>query len=1076
MQKAKKKLLVFLASAMSFCLALSAAFGLVDYTVDAEATAVQTTSLFTASSTTFVEGKGSARGSVEFSTGETLIGETKGLKVSKITGTSTTQSGKHWYYAVNETFYGNSGIEYVFTENGYEGVSFVYTDLQGERVVTVIVVPEYNANYYGGVVAGKDYVAASTYAVHTLAGTAKQTVTFTKDFTAGATNGGNKKALTDLGSGFLPKRGEKNAIKLEFGASALSVKMANASGALTEVVAFDYATYPAMKNIRDGGYKLCITDGDGRAASDDGVIKRGGWVLNNNSAAATPSLISINGVALSGATVTPTVSHAEISYAGESFDGTNYVIGLKKGAELNDFTYQTFLGYTSAGYGDLRYPTGGETNTVSYAGAAAFATKEYGDYPITVTCDGGSKDYVVRVGMQASDLISTSTQLNMTAGKAIGSFVGTEITPKTNSRDSMHWKYTIGGTFYGNSEMEYTFATASSGYEEGFSITVADVNEQRVFQAVIVPDVSGVANKNYFGGVFAETERNSETKEFPFHTLTAAGAKTQVTLISKFSTGVAGAAELKNHTRLGAIAGGGFLPKYDEKFTFKLEFGESALSVKMMTATGTMAEVYAFDYATYPEVAALRTNGYKLRVADGDDGGDGGDRWALFANWCSMSPSLLSINGTATDSNAVGVSFSDATISYTGEFVEGGKNVIELDETDELSSFRVVAKYTIGGTLLLGDFDVRAMATERFSTKAIGDHDFTFAYGDATKEYVVRVKANVPQFSLNEVEGYTVLSKSENQAVTAAKTDVLAEDKKDGTLDAANVQISVKKPGATSYTPYDSFTFNPEEFGVYTIRYTIVNSASVEGSIERTVRYVASRPQVTLSAEIDTLGFVGKKIALPEANAGATLAVVFNGEALTLTNREFTPEEEGNYEVTYTYTDENGVTAVKQVTIVVREDYEVPVITVEEAPNGLRVGDLLTVPSATATDNSDGNVTVKVEILFNGLKVGEKQVTTAEVGYYTIVYTATDRAGNVANKYVDVFVGAVETGEPFENPPMKTWQILVIVGVCVAVVAIGGVTALLIVKSKKKKAVKEGEEQENEPKAAKKKQQNKKQK
>lgn len=72
-----------------------------------------------------------------------LYDDVKGLKVA---GDGSGRKNMHWYYTVNGTFYGNSSIEYVFSTastNVSEATSFVYTDVSGKRLFTVLIAPEH---------------------------------------------------------------------------------------------------------------------------------------------------------------------------------------------------------------------------------------------------------------------------------------------------------------------------------------------------------------------------------------------------------------------------------------------------------------------------------------------------------------------------------------------------------------------------------------------------------------------------------------------------------------------------------------------------------------------------------------------------------------------------------------------------------------------------------------------------------------------------------------------------------------------------------------------------------------------
>ncbi|MBQ8343033.1 MAG: metallophosphoesterase [Clostridia bacterium] len=73
----------------------------------------------------------------------------------------------------------------------------------------------------------------------------------------------------------------------------------------------------------------------------------------------------------------------------------------------------------------------------------------------------------------------------------------------------------------------------------------------------------------------------------------------------------------------------------------------------------------------------------------------------------------------------------------------------------------------------------------------------------------------------------------------------------------------------------------------------------------------------------------------------------------------------------------------------------------------LKVGDKITIPTVTATDDKDGDVTVYVSfgtMMFqNPVQMGE-EITFEFAGNYVLKYTAQDEAGNVAEKTINVTV------------------------------------------------------------------------
>jgi hypothetical protein len=110
-------------------------------------------------------------------------------------------------------------------------------------------------------------------------------------------------------------------------------------------------------------------------------------------------------------------------------------------------------------------------------------------------------------------------------------------------------------------------------------------------------------------------------------------------------------------------------------------------------------------------------------------------------------------------------------------------------------------------------------------------------------------------------------------------------------------------------------------------------------------------------------------------------------------------------------------------------DTEAPVITVTGVPTSCAVGETVTLPAATATDNVDGDVSSKVKVTVSQLKadgetvnrdiIYEKagnveqsfEVSSNTLLAYRIVYTCKDAAGNKSEtSFVLLAVADNETG------------------------------------------------------------------
>lgn len=1019
MIKRRNGLLAFMLAIATGCTALACVLFGGSVTARADSLQKNTTDLFSSYTYNKKENGVDVEKELTFTPSTVLYDSVKGVKVTGEDGYSEDTRGNiHWYYTVNGTFYGDSSIEYVFATTRWElneATSFVYTDVNGNRLLSVLIVPkEYGSveNLYGGVYAEKDRTDAG-FGVHTL--TVDGTKTEVQVSTAFENMAANREAFTNLGNGFLPVAAVKNAIKIDFRETGLSVLMLGADGKMVEVVAFDYDEYPQMKDMEKNGYKLRISDGD-----DYGVDQRRAWSLLENWGSAFPSVISVNGLALTEEKVSVSETFADILYEeGETFDGTNAVIALSEGKSLGSFSYASFLGITTADYGELRFPEVYQSGKIKYPEGEKYSKKACGEYSVSVPYGNIEKNYKLVIGRDYSEILDLGNEgsITLTPASRVNAYTGALL-----QTDTRHWLYGIKGNFSDNSRIEYSFTTQSI---EATSFIYYGADGKRVFTVFLVPSATNRSAGSYYGGLYLESEyKNVTTSSYTYanseyaqtygetidvslydiHTVTKAGEKKTAQFIKNTNdpTFIAGVADRGNRKALeNAVGGDGFLPAYDGKFAISLLFGEDALSVQMDDKNGNSVEVVSLPYKTYPEVESMRT-GYTLKIGSG--AGEERD-YALMQNEKGNIPSLLSINGENLDGVYPEITYTDWEITHKHETIEGTKNVIEINRTDDLGAFYVTASYTFGGILLDRVVEVPIYADETFGEKTAGEYEYTFVYGGEkngiAKQYTIRVIDPVPQLSLRkDLNGYETIFKDKNQMLKASPDDVIAEDKLDGVL--SNVTIEVKAPNRTEFVAYDTFTLG--EYGLYTIRYSATNSCGLVGSVERVVRYMPSQLEIELSGELPSVAYTGKKVVLPTANVAATVSVIFEGKTIEIVDSGFTPYEVGDYEITYTYTDDYEVTAVLQAKIVVLSDVTSPVITVREVSGNYKVGDKLIAPTASAIDEADGEVQVTTAIYFEEKQVGDSEVTTEKAGIYTIVYTAMDSSGNPARKDVQVFV------------------------------------------------------------------------
>ena len=166
----------------------------------------------------------------------------------------------------------------------------------------------------------------------------------------------------------------------------------------------------------------------------------------------------------------------------------------------------------------------------------------------------------------------------------------------------------------------------------------------------------------------------------------------------------------------------------------------------------------------------------------------------------------------------------------------------------------------------------------------------------------------------------------------------------------------------------------------------------------------------------DTYSDLGATITGPagDTNLGIS-ASVDGGAATTPAQVSLDTSAAGTHTIVYSATDQHGVigTATRTVIVAGRDatsspgrptDATAPVVTLHgDATVALTVGDAWTEPGATATDDTDGNLTSDI------IETGSVDTSTA--GAYTLTYSATDAAGNTRSATRTVIVSAAaDTG------------------------------------------------------------------
>jgi len=208
--------------------------------------------------------------------------------------------------------------------------------------------------------------------------------------------------------------------------------------------------------------------------------------------------------------------------------------------------------------------------------------------------------------------------------------------------------------------------------------------------------------------------------------------------------------------------------------------------------------------------------------------------------------------------------------------------------------------------------------------------------------------------------------------------------------------------------------------GTYTITYTTTDAAGNSDTATRTINVTAAPLVADTTAPVITLNGASSVSIVESTNytdVGATAFDNIDGTIAVTSTDNVNINTVGTYTVTYSATDAagNNATATRTVNVtaapVVVSDTTDPVITLNgDNPITIVEGTSYTDAGATATDNVDGSVTV----------TSTGSVNTNTIGIYTILYTATDVAGNsvsatrtvnvIANPSIDNNLGGTDGG------------------------------------------------------------------
>ncbi|MDG1823266.1 MAG: DUF5011 domain-containing protein, partial [Flavobacteriaceae bacterium] len=217
----------------------------------------------------------------------------------------------------------------------------------------------------------------------------------------------------------------------------------------------------------------------------------------------------------------------------------------------------------------------------------------------------------------------------------------------------------------------------------------------------------------------------------------------------------------------------------------------------------------------------------------------------------------------------------------------------------------------------------------------------------------------------------------------------IAEDAEDGNI----------SPNIVVANPVDV-----NSLGDYTITYNVQDSSgNVATQVTRTVTVVdTSKPVITLIGN----STVTQEVFTPYVDAGAEATDSYEGNITgdIVTVNPVNTTAVGTYVITYNVNDASGNTANQKVRNVTIVDTTAPIITINgNAVINLAVGATYTDLGASALDNYDGNITPSIFTI--------NPVDSNTVGVYTVRYSVSDDAGNIATE-VTRTINVVDTTRP----------------------------------------------------------------
>ena len=233
-----------------------------------------------------------------------------------------------------------------------------------------------------------------------------------------------------------------------------------------------------------------------------------------------------------------------------------------------------------------------------------------------------------------------------------------------------------------------------------------------------------------------------------------------------------------------------------------------------------------------------------------------------------------------------------------------------------------------------------------------------------------------------------------------------------------------------NWLTFGSYSSGKDATGNWANDVMTIKGIALYGADEKDFATDIQAPVITLDKAVESVYMIGEKANFPGATAvdadsnfdgNVKLVLIGSDGARTEISADYTPTVKGDYTLVYLATDPSGNHAYLYYAVRFAEQDTVPpeiTLSSEETIN-VGINEEFTIPSATAQDDKDGDISSKIVVNMLGPDCEDdiwasEQLTKwsfAAVGTHTIQYVVADEFGNTATKEVTVNVTGGVTGD-----------------------------------------------------------------